>query len=54
MILSHFIAKAQCYFWGHKRGKATAGDAVFGMQEYRCPRCKVTWTRKVRKPKQEA
>lgn len=31
---------------GHKRGKK--GGAVDGLATYQCPRCKATWTRKVK------
>ena len=52
MILPHFIAKAQCYFLGHRRGRRVSN--IGGLVAYSCPRCSATWTRKARKPKEAA
>lgn len=48
------IARLICYFRGHKRGvrvKTTEWlsgiDIPMSPQEYYCPRCFATWTRKV-------
>ena len=43
-----------CTWIGHKRGKRGVTDAVNGLTFFQCPRCGHTWTRKVRKLKQEA
>lgn len=54
------IARLICYFIGHKRGKkvftikthdASGQRTTVERTEYACPRCKATWTRKVRRPK---
>ena len=49
------IARLKCWLWGHKRGKRifSTGGAI-GTEPlpneamYQCPRCKATWTRKVK------
>jgi hypothetical protein len=50
-----FIAKAICFLRGHKRGKrvvyTVGGPESDGEREYQCPRCEVTWLRKIRKVK---
>ena len=47
-----------CTWLGHKRGKrviyTVGGPESDGEREYMCTRCGHTWTRKIRKPKQEA
>jgi predicted Zn-ribbon and HTH transcriptional regulator len=44
------IARLICYLRGHKCGNACGnlpGDPVT-VRRIRCPRCKATWTRKVK------
>ncbi|HEX8106738.1 MAG TPA: hypothetical protein VF516_03370 [Kofleriaceae bacterium] len=45
------IGRLICLFKGHKRGKRVSeatsnGGAMFA--DFRCPRCKATWTRKAK------
>lgn len=44
------IARLKCLIFGHKRGKFIQEDAgADGTHRgFRCPRCKATWTRKVK------
>lgn len=45
------IARLKCWLFGHKRGKrllmVTTTSTVL-VNTYECPRCKATWTRKVK------
>ncbi len=47
VILADLIAKAQCHFYGHKRGRMYQTADSRGIAWYECPRCHATWSRKV-------
>lgn len=50
-MIRALLAKMQCYFAGHKRGKRTGiygANALAGHVDYQCARCKARWTRKVK------
>lgn len=45
------IARLICLFKGHKRGKRltmVGFTSTVPLNHFRCPRCKATWTRKVK------
>ncbi len=44
------INKLLCWWKGHRRGRRIGKSAAAAdFSEFRCPRCKATWTRKDRK-----
>lgn len=47
LFLRDVGVKALCLVTGHIRGKRV--NELDGVATFRCPRCKTTWTRKLRK-----
>lgn len=45
----NIFARIACFFQGHKRGvRISHGQQPGELTTFECPRCKATWTRKVR------
>lgn len=50
-MIANLIARLKCWRYGHQRGRRMSEvtfTSTTPLNHFECPRCKATWTRKVK------